>query len=89
VENAAITLELAREAFGEPKDEDHPGPTIDEIIQVVCEYYDVKRTDLLGKRRHQSISLPRQVCMFTRPRAHPPLARGDRGHSSVGGTTPR
>ena len=27
-------------------------------------FYDVKLTDLLSKRRHKSIAMPRQVCMF-------------------------
>ena len=27
-------------------------------------FYDVKLTDLLSKRRHKSIALPRQVCMW-------------------------
>ncbi len=57
------TLDLAREALGETRSRPSRGPTIDEIIQAVCDYFDVRRTDLLGKRRHQSISLPRQTCM--------------------------
>jgi chromosomal replication initiator protein len=30
----------------------------------VTRYYDVKLTDLLSKRRHKSIAMPRQVCMY-------------------------
>ncbi len=57
------TVDLAREALGETRARPTRGPTIEEIIQAVCDYFDVRRTDLLGKRRHQSISLPRQACM--------------------------
>ena len=27
-------------------------------------FYDVKLTELLSKRRHKSIAMPRQVCMY-------------------------
>ncbi|USO00045.1 MAG: chromosomal replication initiator protein DnaA [Phycisphaeraceae bacterium] len=63
VEDRGIDLELAREALGDEPRAAAPQPTIEEIIKVVCAFYDVKRIDLLGKRRHKSISLPRQVCM--------------------------
>lgn len=64
VEGREIDESLAREAFGDEPDAARPEPGIDEIIRVVSTFYDVKRIDLLGKRRHQSISLPRQVCMY-------------------------
>ncbi len=89
VENRPIDLPLAHEAFGEEPDEDRPRPTIDAILDVVCRYYDVKRGDLLGKRRHQSISLPRQVGMFL-AREHTRLSLeeigaqfGGRDHTTV------
>jgi chromosomal replication initiator protein len=34
------------------------------IIESVTRFYDVKLTDLLSKRRHKSIAMPRQVCMY-------------------------
>ena len=39
-------------------------PTIQEIIDAITLFYDVKLTDLLSKRRHKSIALPRQVGMW-------------------------
>lgn len=90
MEQSAITLELSRKVFGdEPSQATKRQPTVDEIIQLVCGFYDVKRIDLLGKRRHQSISLPRQVCMFL-VRSHTRLSLeeigaqfGGRDHSTV------
>ena len=38
--------------------------TISEIIDAVTDYYDVRLTDLQSKKRSQSITLPRQICMF-------------------------
>lgn len=89
MEGAEISLGIARRAFGEQVRETKPQPSIEDIIRVVCEYFDVKRVDLLGKRRHQSISLPRQICMFL-ARAHTRLSLeeigaqfGGRDHSTV------
>ncbi|MEM9560524.1 MAG: chromosomal replication initiator protein DnaA, partial [Planctomycetota bacterium] len=64
VEHTPISLDLARKAFGSGPSESRQGPTIETIITTVGDFYQVKRTELLGKRRHKSISLPRQVCMF-------------------------
>ena len=34
------------------------------IVGAVTDYYGVKLTDLQSKRRHRSVALPRQVCMY-------------------------
>ncbi|MCC5831254.1 MAG: chromosomal replication initiator protein DnaA [Phycisphaeraceae bacterium] len=60
-----IDLELAREAIGQ-----HVGParkgqvTLQRIIEVVTEFYDVRLADLQSRRKHMSVTEPRQVCMF-------------------------
>ena len=62
-----ITLELAKNALSDESNEDgvtSGQPTIQTIIDTVTRYYDIKLTDLLSKRRHKSIALPRQVCMW-------------------------
>jgi chromosomal replication initiator protein len=65
VHDRPIDLELARQAIGENGTGARTAhPTIQEIIEAVTGYYDVKLTDLLSKRRHKSIALPRQVCMW-------------------------
>jgi chromosomal replication initiator protein len=38
--------------------------TIQQIFDAVTKYYNVKQSDLQGKKRHKSIAFPRQVCMF-------------------------
>jgi chromosomal replication initiator protein len=38
--------------------------TIQNIIDAVTTFYGVKLSDLQSKRRHRSITVPRQVCMF-------------------------
>lgn len=60
-----IDLELAQDALaGMGAAPAADGPTIESIIHTVSEFYSVRKADLLGKRRHKSISLPRQVSMY-------------------------
>ncbi len=78
----AIDLDLAKEAIGgDPLGQGQGSgqPNIQAILDAVARYYDIKLTDLLGKRRHKSVALPRQVCMW--------LARRHTRHSleEIGG----
>jgi chromosomal replication initiator protein len=63
-----ITLELAKQALsdGRPQEQRDAAnqPTIQQIIEAVTRYYDIKLSDLMSKRRHKSVALPRQVCMW-------------------------
>jgi len=65
---SAITLDLAKQALadGRPEGGATSGtqPTIQQIIDAVTSYYDIKLSDLMSKRRHKSVALPRQVCMW-------------------------
>ncbi len=67
-EGLPINLELAKRALADDPSrqpgEDATAPSIQTIIESVTHYYDVKLTDLLSKRRHKSITVPRQVCMW-------------------------
>jgi len=60
-----ISLELAKQALdGESASRSGNAPSLQSIIESVTRFYDVKLTDLLSKRRHKSIAMPRQVCMY-------------------------
>ncbi len=62
-----IDLDLAKEALGVNViaiGSKNNQPSMQTILDSVAQYYDVKMTDLLGKRRHKSVVLPRQVCMW-------------------------
>ena len=67
-EGLPITLDLAKQALADDptrqSGEETTAPSIQTIIESVTRYYDVKLTDLLSKRRHKSITVPRQVCMW-------------------------
>jgi chromosomal replication initiator protein len=63
--------------------------SISEILQTVSKHYDVRISDLQGKRRTKSIVFPRQVCMYlAREMTHLSLEEiggyfGGRDHTTV------
>ena len=61
-----ITLELAKTALAADSGLGRAvgQPNLQIIVDAVTKFYDVRLTDLLSKRRHKSIALPRQVCMW-------------------------
>lgn len=73
-----VTKEFAKIALGEKEPTDK-NITITDIIKAVTAYYDVRPADLQSKKRSQSITMPRQVCMY--------LARNLTSHSleEIGG----
>jgi chromosomal replication initiator protein len=73
-----ITLDTAIKALGDKETTDK-NVSITDIIKVVTAYYDVRPADLQSKRRSQSITMPRQICMY--------LARNLTSHSleEIGG----
>jgi chromosomal replication initiator protein len=57
-------LDLARTALGDIIPPSERTVTIQQIIDQVTRFYNVRLSDLQSKRRHKSIALPRQVCMY-------------------------
>jgi chromosomal replication initiator protein len=65
VNGTSLTLDVAKHAVGgESATNGTPLPTIQDIVDTVTGYYSVRLSDLLSKRRHKSIALPRQICMW-------------------------
>lgn len=64
--NVAINLDVAKAALAGDRASSSRSnlPTIQMIIDAVIVYYDIKLSDLMSKRRHKSVALPRQVCMW-------------------------
>ncbi len=79
LDNGTINLELARQALGEEPTPAHRQVSISQIIEAVTDHFNVRLSDLQGKRRSRSIALPRQICMY--------LARDLTNHSleEIGG----
>ncbi len=85
-----IDLDLARQALGQSGPDPSRAVTgIDRILEIVCQHFDVRMTDLQGRKRTQSVTLPRQVAMYL-ARTLTPLSLeeigghfGGRDHSTV------
>ena len=59
-----ITLDLARTALEGQVELSARHISITDIIEVVTGHFDVRLADLQSKKRSQSITLPRQICMY-------------------------
>jgi chromosomal replication initiator protein len=59
-----ITLQLAKEALEEEASFAARHISITDIIDVVTRHFDVRLADLQSKKRSQSITEPRQICMY-------------------------
>jgi len=79
LDDGKINLELARQALGEDPPSPHHHITISQIIDAITTHFDVRLSDLQGRRRSRSIAFPRQLCMY--------LARDLTSHSleEIGG----
>ena len=65
IQERPITLQLARDVLGEPTSRSHQSQiTLQQIIDLVTDYYNVKLSDIQSRRRQQSIAGPRQICMY-------------------------
>ena len=60
----ANTIELAKEALKDDIDMSTHTLTIDSIADKVCEYYNVEKKDLVGKKRTSAITEPRFMCIY-------------------------
>ena len=59
-----ITLELAQTALDGQIEAAARSISITDIVEVVTDHFDVRLTDLQSKRRSQSITMPRRICMY-------------------------
>jgi len=64
VDETDIDLNTARTALGPETPDLAPPVTIESVVEVVTSYYDVSLSHLQSKKRHRSIALPRQICMY-------------------------
>ena len=64
--NKDISLETAKEQLKHiiSSNNDTSGISIDMIIKVVANYFNVSASDIKGKNKNQSVVLPRQIAMY-------------------------
>lgn len=85
----AITLDFVKEALRDLLSLQDKLVTIDNIQRTVAEYYKIKMSDMLSKRRSRSVARPRQVAMALAKeltnRSLPEIAEsfGGRDHTTV------
>jgi chromosomal replication initiator protein len=85
-----ITLELARSVLSNVMSQ-MPRQTVDleQIIQLVCERFEIKREDLLGKSRQKQFATPRHIAQYLARKftklSYPEIGKrfGGRDHTSV------
>ena len=61
--NNASMLE-AEEALRDITSSQAQNLTIEKVMDVVCNYYKVKKADLIGKKKNKEIVDPRQICIY-------------------------
>ena len=59
-----IDLDLAKEALGDLIGAPQRTLSIQDVTDAVLKQYSVRLSDLQGKRRSQSVTVPRQICMY-------------------------
>lgn len=58
------TLEDVEEALKEHVDHNKPDLSAERIIDCVCKYFSVAKSDLVGKKKNKEFVEPRQMCMY-------------------------
>ena len=61
-----ITIDLAKEALSEcvPAGGEKEALKAESIIDSVCDFYKIQRSDLLGKKKTKDVVEPRQICAY-------------------------
>ena len=58
------TMFEAEEALKDIATSQSQNLTVDKIMDTVCKYYNVKKIDLIGKKKNKEIVDPRQICIY-------------------------
>jgi chromosomal replication initiator protein len=64
VDKVPLDLALAENSLGVLDSKSKVHLTLDRIVDVVVRYFQVPLVHLQSKKRHRSIALPRQICMY-------------------------
>ena len=59
-----IDLNILNEALKDYTDDQKEMISAETIMDVVCEYFNVSKADLIGKKKNKEIVEPRQICMY-------------------------
>ena len=87
--NSTATLEMVQEAIKDVGVKSEEAVTADKVIDCVCQYYNISKDDLVGKKKTKEIAEVRHICMYLIGEiVGLPLARvgecfGGRDHTTV------
>ena len=59
-----ITIELVKDALKESATETQEDLQVEDIINCVCNFYKISKSDMLGKKKNKEIVEPRQICFY-------------------------
>ena len=60
-----VTMELAMQALSDKINHDMKKPiTIDYILEIVADHFNITINDILSKKRNNAIAYPRHICMY-------------------------
>ena len=59
-----ITIELVDEALKESASDTQEELQVDDIINCVCDFYKISKSEMLGKKKNKEFTEPRQICMY-------------------------
>ena len=61
----SATMDEAREAFnGQIEEEKNEGLTPEQIISTVCQYFDITKEDIIGKKKSKDVVEPRMIAIY-------------------------
>jgi chromosomal replication initiator protein len=84
-----ITLETTKKILKDIIHDDERPVTVESVQKIVCEFYNMKLSDIKAKRRTKDIALPRQIAMYLAKQAtHSSLSEigkhfGGKDHATV------
>lgn len=59
-----VDLDICQEALKDYRVQECDEITVDEIIDCTCKYYNVQKSDVVGKRKNKEVVMPRQVAIY-------------------------
>ena len=64
IENISLDIAISRLKDKITKNLHNSPVSVDKIIHIVSEYYNLKSSDIIGEKRTKSIALARQIAMY-------------------------
>ena len=62
--NSSPNIDLVKEALKDYTDKTEESVSADRIVDCVCRYFNVKKEELVGKKKTKEIVEPRQICIY-------------------------